>query len=128
MALFRLANPEMVINNDPINVVPNTTTYKDGFGENNVSVVANGTNTELVVSTNLETKKGMVTTTIASTNANAQLVRNLKNQPGANVIKLGDPDTDFTRTLTSATLITDPEVQIQNEGVIELEFEGNTLV
>lgn len=128
MAIFRLSSPEIVINNEPINIIINSFVYKDGFGEKIVTPVANGRNTENVISTNLETKKGMMNFSIPSTAANAALIRTLANQDGANVIKVGDPDTDFTRTLSSGTLINDPEVQIQNEGIIELEIEGNTLV
>lgn len=124
----RLYSPSVVVNNNPININVNSFTYKDGLGEDIVSVVANGRNVELIHSTNLETKKGMMKFSIASTAENAEYVKSWKALYGALVIRVSDPDSAFTRTLTSGTLITDPEIQLQNEGVIELEFEGNTLV
>ncbi len=128
MSEFSIYSPEVVLNNEPINLIPSTFVYKEGFGENIVAPVANGRNTSLVISTDLTTQKGMMTFSLPSTAVNVELVRTLKNQPGVNVIKASDPDSDMTRTLTSATLINDPEIQLQNEGVIELEFEGNQLV
>jgi len=128
MPTFSLYSPEVVVNNEPINIVPATFSYKDGFGEDTVSSVANGTNVENIISTDLTTKKGMIKFSVASTASNAVLLRILKNQPGGIVIKVSDAKSDFTRTLTSGPLISDPEVQLQNEGVIELEFEGNSLV
>jgi hypothetical protein len=124
----RLYSPSIIVNNNPIMITINSFVYKDGFGEDIVTPVANGRNVELINSTNLETKKGMMSFSIPSTAENAELVKTWKGLYGSLVIRVSDPDSDFTRTLTSGTLITDPEIQLQNEGVIELEFEGNTLV
>ena len=37
MVIFRLFSPEVVINNESIDVVPSTDIYTEGFGENLVS-------------------------------------------------------------------------------------------
>ncbi|MCK5602302.1 hypothetical protein KAR91_10545 [Candidatus Pacearchaeota archaeon] len=128
MAIFQLENPSIQINNDNVMVKPNTAWYDDGLGEDSYMPVANGNNTEIIISKNLETKIGRMGFALASTAANAALFRTIKLQPGANVVKMTDPDSDFSRTLTSCGIPANVEIQIQNAGVLELEFHGNTLV
>jgi len=128
MAIKRLSSPEIVWNNEPIDIIINSLTYKDGLGEDIVATVANGTNVSTIISKNLETAKGMVKFSVPATSENATRVRARKIGTGTNVIKISDSSSDFSRTFTAMTLITDPEVQMQSEGVIELEFEGNQSV
>ena len=128
MAIFRLSSPEVVWNNEPIDIIINSLTYKDGLGEDIVSTVANGSNVSTIISKNLETAKGMLKFSVPSTATNVARVRAGKIGTGTNVFKISDSLSDFSRTFTSMTLITDPEIQLQSEGVIELEFEGNQSV
>ena len=128
MAIFTLSSPEVVLNNEPLDIIIDSFIYRDGLGEDIVRVVANGKNVTPIVSKNLETAKGMVKFSIPTTSDNVALVRRIKNQIGSNVIKVSDANSDFSRTFTSMTCINDPEIQLQKEGVIELEFEGNQSV
>jgi len=118
-----LARPSIIINNTPIQVVPNTTVYTEGKGEQNVRTQsAGGGSVEIVVSENVETNISKVNFSIMPTPENIEAARGWKSNPGANAINIVSGE--FNRSITSATLTNDYEVNLGSDTTIDLEFMG----
>lgn len=127
MAQTRLANPQVLINNNPIAIVANSLTFKEGLGEQNVTIQsAGGNHIETVYSEDVSTRMSMVKFDLASTEQNIELIRNWKLARNENAIVV--TGTEFTRTFTNMALITDYEVGLGNDSVISLEFHGDPAV
>ena len=127
MADIAVTNPQVVVNNVAVPVIPNSVTYTEGFGEQNQRVQsAGGGNTELVFSDDVETKISMVKFSMLNTQANIDLIRSWKANRNANAITItGDPRDGgdaLKRTFANGALTTDYEVNLGADTEIEVEF------
>lgn len=127
MPQIAVTNPAVVINNLAVPVVPNSVKYVEGFGEQSVSVQsAGGGNIDTVFSDNVETHIGKVMFSIKNTADNIALVRGWKVNKNANAITItGD---NLNRAFSGMALISDYEVPLGADVVIEVEFHGNPAV
>jgi len=126
---IQLSDPSVTINNEAINVVPNSVSYNDGFGTQTVLVQSAGNGkTSTVYSNNVETNIGSMKFSIRSTPANANYARTLKASLNANVVMISGTTPDgksLTRTMTEAAFCNDLEVPLNQDGVISVEMMGN---
>ena len=61
MAKIKLSNPTIVINNIAVAIVPNSFSFTEGFGEQDIKVQsAGGGSVQTVLSSNVETNMSMV--------------------------------------------------------------------
>ncbi len=119
-----IANPTVQINSVPIFVVPNSVTYTEGKGEQNVRVQSGGGGTvDPVISNNVETNKSMFKFSIYPTAENIEIARGWKSNPGLNAVAVTG-DNDFSRSINFATIVNDYEVNLGADTTIELEFQG----
>jgi len=117
----KIVDPQVVINNDAVKVVPNSVSYTEGFGEQKSEVQsAGGGVTEKVDSQNVETALSTVKMSFFPTLANIELARSLKAGEAA-VIAITDGE-GFSRTFICATLNNDPDINLGSDEQIDLEF------
>lgn len=131
MGSFQLADMAVEVNDEIVYYEPNTLSYTEGFGETTVRAASTGGGgTELIFARDVSNAKSMVKFELPTTPENIELVRSWQIDVGANVVGLsGSNGTQkVTRTLTQATVVNDPEINISADGTIEVEFEGNSVV
>ena len=128
---IQLSDPSVTINNEAINVVPNSVSYNDGFGTQTVLVQSAGNGkTSTVYSNNVETNIGSMKFSIRSTPQNANYARSLKASLNRNVVMISGTTPDgksLTRTMTEAAFTNDLEVPLNQDGVVAIEMMGNKL-
>lgn len=116
-------NLQVVVNNTPINVKPNSLKYKTGKGEDLLEAfTTGGQNVEMAHSKNVETFVGEVSFDMPEDAPTHDLIIEWKNNNPANQILLVNPDTNFTLTFNTATLMSDPEHNPNSDGVVNLEW------
>jgi len=127
MALKGLAVVTVEINDEVIEIKPNSLSFKGGLGDINVRHQTGGGEAGTkVITEDAETQIGMVkfsliteTTHVARVNTWGLLSRNAQ----GNVVRLSGEG--FTRNFRQMRLITDPEVAIGADADFEVVFEGN---
>ncbi len=124
---LRIFSPEVTVNDEAVFIKGDSFTFIRGLGETIVSPYINGTNIDNIHSKNQETQKGKMMFTLPSTPENAALVNKWGTLIDDSVIRVGDPNSNFTLTMTGASLINDPEINLGPEGELEVEFEGNAI-
>ena len=105
-----LADVSVVINNEPIAIVPNSVTYTEGLGEQNMRVAsAGGGSVEQVFSNDIETNLSMVNFEVFNDIETIELVRSWKVNRNNNTVSLSGRTPDgltMTRTFRQQSLMT----------------------
>jgi len=121
----QISDPSVTVNDIAVFVAPNSVKYKSGKGEKNVKVQSAGNgNITNVVSTDITTAKGMVSFEVQSTRQAILLKEQWQGVNGGNVIELDS----VNLTMTNATMINDPDINLTDDGTVEIVFEGSSLV
>ncbi len=127
MASIALANPTIIINNLGVAIVPNSTNYTEGFGEQNQRAQSSGGgNVDVVFSNNVETNLSKVNFSVYPTEENIALLRSFKTNENRNAISITSDG--FSRTVNSAALINDFEVGLGADTTVDVEFMGKGAV
>lgn len=122
-----LSVPGVAVNNVPIEIVPNSLTFKMGTGETNVrSASAGGGSSRSVHSEDAESRIGMVKFSMYVTDETVNLAAEWKANTGANFVSLGQPAT-APKSGSNMSMINDPDFEATADGVVEIEFEGDPL-
>jgi len=122
-----LANPTVVANNNPIAIVPNTFTYTEGLGEQQIRVQSGGgAALEYIASDDVTTKKSMFKFEMLNTAENIELAREWKQNANQNVFSVSEDS--FSRTFVQSIVTNDYEVSLSSDGNIALEFNAATAV
>lgn len=129
---IQIADAVITVNNDTVGIVPNSLSFNEGRGEQNILAVSDGGGrVSQVFSNNLETNFANVTFSVRTTADMVERVLQWKDNGNNNVIIIAAEDAngnDFIRTFTQAAFTANYEVQIQAEGVIEVGFASNAAV
>lgn len=128
MANFVLSNLEVQIDNVSFKPIANSIKYSDGLGVHTITTAVGGTVATPVIGLNLEEALGMISFSLPSTQPNADNMREIKSVPGVHTVKLSDPNTTFSRTLTEGTETLEMEINIGHDASFEVEFKGNPLI
>jgi hypothetical protein len=124
-ATIALLDPQITINNEIVQIVPNSAVLRLGFGEDSTEVVSAGNGaTDIVVGSNVETKKSMLTVGIKNTADAVNLITNFKRLRGKLTVSIIEGS--FNKILRKATVINDPEFTFSNDSNISVEIEGLT--
>tara|TARA_R110000868_G_scaffold389629_6_gene658962 strand:- start:737 stop:1135 length:399 start_codon:yes stop_codon:yes gene_type:complete len=128
-----LNNPTITVNNVPVPVKSNTSSFIEGLGEQTQIVQSTGGgNVTLVFSDNIEMKKSKVKWTMLSTVENIEFARQWKILKNSNAITLTGVDNItqkiLSRTFTSCAFLNQYEINLKSDGDFEVEFEGATAV
>ena len=120
-----ISAPSVLVNNTLVLIVPNSLSYTEGKGEQNVRVQSGGGGTvDIVSSNNVETNMSDFKFSIINTAENINLARSWKSNGSANALQAVDNVTGFTRTVNSATLVNNYEVNLGSDTTVDLEFMG----
>lgn len=122
MAVRKIVDPQVVVNNEAVKIVPNSFSYTEGFGEQKSEIQsAGGGVVEKVDSQNVETALSSVKFSLFPTLENINLARSLKARTTGSAISITD-DAGFSRKFLNATLNNDFEVNLGSDEQIDLEF------
>jgi hypothetical protein len=127
----QLSNAQVLVNNDVVAIIPNTLTFTEGLGEQNIRAASSGgSQTEQVFSDNIEMRYSTVKFEIPSTVENIEKAKDWKVNKNQNLIQVSGRTTDgkLTRTFSQAALLTDYEVPLTSDGNITLEWRANPAV
>jgi len=125
MAIIRkIYNPTLIIDNLVVAYVPNSLSFSEGLGEQKLRVQTGGGGTiQNVLADDITKRQAKVKFKIEPTANNLAFVRAIKANLDGHVITLSD--TDFTRTITGAILVSDYNIELGADSEVELEFMGN---
>ena len=126
-----LVDASVEIDDEAYPVVGNTLAYTEGNGETSVTAASQGGRPILVASQDVTTKVSMVKMEVPASIEMMNKSREIAAKGIGRVIRISGTDAAgnrLGRTFRSATMITDPEKSIQNEGTIPLEFKASPAV
>lgn len=126
---IQISDPSVLINNVAVAIVPNSCVYDEGLGEQEVLVQsAGGGQLQQVFANDVSTNLGMVKFSLQATKQNIDLARSWKANQNRNVVTITAANTDgtLTRSFTNAAICNAYEVPLSSDGVIELEFKGDS--
>lgn len=128
MAKISLVNVGIEIGNTIIAYEPNSLSYTEGKGEQNVFAQANGsTIAEIVYENDAESKFSMFKLSVRPTEENIEFFNSIK-ATGVTTVRVFQLNGQFTRTMQDAFLTNDYEVLLQTDSPFELEFKGSAVV
>lgn len=127
-----IANPSIVVNNEPVAIVPNSAKYTEGKGEQTLRAAsAGGGAVEQVYSDNVETNLSMISFSLFNDPETIELLRTWKNNKNQNVVVLTGKTSDgktLKRTFNQAALLNDYEVNLGADTTIDAEFKSAAAV
>ena len=127
MSKVKLSNPTIVINNNSVPIVPNSFSYTEGLGEQELKVQsAGGGSVQTVLSNNVETNMSMVKFSLHNTAENIDLARTWKVNGNNNAISITGEG--LNRAINNAAVTNDYEVNLGADTTIDLEFKGDAAV
>jgi len=127
-----IATPSIVVNNQVINIVPNSCSFTEGLGEQSMRVQsAGGGVVSQVFSDNVEARLSVLKFKLYSTADNIALALSWKKNKNNNAISLtGQTSTNtyISRTFSNAAILNDYEVNAQTDGALDIEFKSDAAV
>jgi len=123
-----LTTPTIQVNGEPVQIVPNSFSYTEGFGEQTLRVQsAGGAAVEAVFTDNAEMKMSDIKFSMFGTADNIALSRLWKSNGNANTLQATD-DNGFARSFAGAALTANYEVGLGADTTIDLEFMSEPAV
>jgi hypothetical protein len=129
--MIQLSDATVIVNNEAVGIVPNSLSFTEGLGEQNVRAVSiGGGKTEQVFARNVETNFSTVKFELPTTPENVALARAWKTLGNGNVVQIAGVTAEgtLTRTFVQAALTGDYEVNIGTEANVEIEFKASTAI
>ena len=127
-----LADPSLVINNEPVAVVPNSVKYTEGDGEQTMRAASTGGGgVQQVYSKNVETNFSKVMFEVFNDIDTIGDLRTWKKNSNQNVVVLTGTTPDgkkLRRTFNMAAMLNDYEVALGSDTTIPVEFSSNASV
>lgn len=125
--MANLANPILVIDNETIEIRPDTFRYKTGAGDLSVRTQQAGNRVTTVKNVNATTQMSMVGFELNTTAANiARVKRWLAARPTGVAIQAFDEDN--SEAFNGMCIVGEPEISGGSEGIIPIEFQGDPIV
>ena len=119
-----LFDPNVRINNSVLATIGEIK-IKGGYGESSQMAQSLGNGAiQLVYSENVETKISEVTMSIASTSEHIDLIGQFKKNRNTNYIVLNSSTSNMSIVFKNMALTNDPDINLSNEGQIQLVFKG----
>jgi len=127
-----LADPSIVVNNEPVAVVPNSVKFTEGSGEQTMRAASTGGGgVQQVFSQNIETNFSKVMFEVFNDVETIEDLRGWKKNSNQNVVVLTGKTPDgkkIRRTFNQAALLNDYEVNLGSDTTISVEFSSNAAV
>ena len=123
----RVANPQVLVNNNPILVIPNSVNFTEGLGEQTVEPhSAGGDSIQTVFADNVAERCSAINFEMANTEQHINLIRSWKQNENENTIVItGD---DLSRTFKFAALVNNYDVGLGADTNISLEWKSDPAV
>lgn len=130
--MIPLADPSVVVNNEPVAVVPNSVKFTEGDGEQNMRVASTGSGgTEQVYTENVETNFSRAMFAIYNDIDGINQARAWKKNRNQNVVVIVGTTPDgqtLRRTFNRAAILNDYEVDLGADTQIDLEWSSDASV
>lgn len=130
--MITLSDVTVVVNNEPIAIVPNSVSFSEGFGEQNMRAASSGGGvTEQVYSENVETNFSMLKFEMYPDIDSIESVRSWKSNKNRNVFSISGSTPDgksLTRTFNKAAILGDYEVNLGSDTTFEVDVQSNSAV
>ena len=127
-----LADPSVVVNNEPVAVVPNSVKYTEGAGEQTMRAASTGGGgVQQVFSRNVETDFSKVMFEVFNDIETIEDLRGWKKNSNQNVVVVTGKTPDgktLRRTFNQAAMLNDYEVGLGSDTTIPVEFSSNAAV
>jgi hypothetical protein len=126
-----LVDASVEVDDEAVTIEGNTIVLVEGNGESSMKAATRGGKPVMVSSQDITTKVGMVKFEMPASIVSMNLARDFKVAGPGRVVRVTGTDqagNRLGRTLTQGVMTNDPEIAIQNEGKISLEFSGAPLV
>ena len=132
MAEIILNDPQVTLNDELLAIVGNSVSFTTGDGERSIKAAGTGGGKGvLTISENVETKistaKFSVFTTVRNSDTIEQAIKRLNN----NVLVMAGTDpfgNSLRKTFTNATVMNNPEFNLQADGQIDVEMSSDPVV
>jgi hypothetical protein len=127
-------NPEVIINGDPIAIVPNSFKYDEGIPVGEVRAAVIGATIIQDFSEDVETAFSTLSFTVYPGVDRINRFRAIANNRNNNVISMTAIETvsgvekELRRTFKNASLVTKPEIMVAADGEITIEFKSDGAV
>lgn len=129
---FVISDPSIVVNNEPVGIVPGSVKFTEGLGEQKMRAMSTGNgNVEQVYSRDVSTQFSRIKFSLYNDINSVENARKWKKNLNSNVIVLTGKDPSgktITRTFSKAALIQDYEVELSSDSTFELEFTSSPAV
>jgi len=127
-----IANPQVIVNNIPQAIKPNSLVFTEGFGEQILRAAsAGGKSVVQILADNVEDNFSDIKFSLDNTIDNIEQARVWKSQPGINGIIVtgtvtdGTTTTNFRRVFNKASLTNNYEVPLGADVSLDLEFKSD---
>lgn len=128
----KIVDASVRVNNEPWGITPNSLSFMEGDGEQEMEAASfGGGQVEQIYSNDIQSNFGGVTFTVPPTIFNIKRTKKAKVNRNKNVVVVTAEDSEgnsFTRTFTQAAMLTDPEKNLSQGGVIECKFKSNKAI
>jgi hypothetical protein len=122
-----LSTPLVVVNDQPIMIIPNSLSFTEGLGERTLKTQSGGGGTVgFVLSENIESRFSDVKFQLYATSENIEFVRTWKANGFNNTLSFSD--TNITRYGSTAGITNNYEVKTGESGMIDVEFRCDALI
>ena len=130
MAVFGISSPAVKVAGVTYAIVPNSFTYTEGLGEQDVEVQASGKNVELVTFHDVKSNFSTVKFSMLSDAANIEAAKSWKIVGPVKIVVSGAQEggPSFTRTFLNCILTNNYDVNLAVGGKLELEFKGEQAI
>ena len=121
-----IKNPTIMINGSPQKYVPNSFSFKRGFGDRTTmtETLGNG-NVSMEIVEDVTTQKGYIKFSVASTKDNVARYAQFMQNKDANAIELsGDIEGSFKRMC----ILEEQEIEVGTDATFDMIFEGTAMI
>lgn len=122
--MANLATPTVAVNDDTIEILPNSLSFKTGRGDYALRTQQSGDGVTVIANRNAESRLSMVKFTLIMTDANHEKVESWLNDRENNGSTIDVFDGNVQVAFQQMYIVSEPERQTGSDGTIEVEFQG----
>lgn len=127
-----LANAAVVVNNEPVAIVPNSVTFTEGLGEQTMRASSSGGGAvDQVYAEDVTTNFSKVKFELYNDIDSIELARSWKANRNRNTVSISGKTPDgktISRTFQSAAILDDYEVELGSDTTFSLDFKSKPAV
>lgn len=122
--MSNLATPTIAVNDDVVEIKPNSWSFKPGRGDYSVRTQQAGGVATVVANKNAETQMSVAKFVMLTTATSWDLVQSWLDARENGGVTIDAFDGSINLAFRNMILVTEPEISTGSEGEIELEFQG----